>query len=562
MRPRPFLALAFTLTLALAGAGQSPPQEAGQVSALLPAAHIERGSQPRLPANLQDPVFWRDWFETEDKARARLSLVDGSLLNVGSSARVQVAEHDQQTERTELELKFGKVRAEVKHRAQPSGRFEIRTDTAVVGVIGTHVYVDGTAALTTVINFGGTVDVANIDPAVKEKEMLQPLELAEIEPGQKPRKRWATLEELLQAMEDTLPGPLTRLVPQRVRAGSCVSATSGDPLSGLASQQSESPPLGLETHGCTAPDITPVKICAPPSTPPGVYEYALAGADGVRRWAAYMVEPQAELQDAWLVYMDPLPLGATHTARLVGAEEKPLAGVPVHIRQGGAEETVTTDVEGGFVIEARQLGPIEVEVPRGSGEETPGPFEDLKPIKVTLHVVDKIDEKGEVPDFGQRGSLVTVKGAVEKASLGEQALPVLKTVLRGGKMLSTVALPRQVLEGAQPLNLTDPGGKQESRRVFVYDIIGGRLDQHALSSGMVTQGEFLVCVGGGPQKVKARIGAAGPVHFTGKGGKGRQFEDSFTVTGTGLLRIPFQIQAEKGSPTGIPFSLTLRLEKD
>jgi hypothetical protein len=58
-------------------------QEAGQVSALLPLAHIERGSAAPLEAKLQDAVLWQDWFATEEKARARLSLVDGSLLNVG-----------------------------------------------------------------------------------------------------------------------------------------------------------------------------------------------------------------------------------------------------------------------------------------------------------------------------------------------------------------------------------------------------------------------------------------------------------------------------------------------
>lgn len=558
---RRLLVLAFLLIVALPVTAQTAPQEAGQVSALLPAAHIERGSSSPVEVKLRDPVFWRDWFETEEKARARLSLVDGSLLNVGSQARVQVVENNQATERTELELKFGKVRAQVKERTQPGGRFEIRTDTAVIGVIGTHVYVDGAGAMTTVINFGGKVQVFSSDPNVKKDEILEQFELAEVEPGQPIRKRMATLQELLQALEDTLPGLVTRLIPQRVRAGSCVSASSGDPIGGLAGQNPDAPNLELAPRGCGAPDITPLRICAPANAAPGVYEYALQGADGIERWAAYVIEPPTELQDAWLVYVDPLPLGARHTARLVGKDDKPLAGVPVHIRQGGEEKTVETDEEGGFVIEARQLGPLEVEVSRGGGEPT-GPFEDIKPIKVTLQVVEKIDDKPEMPEFSQRGSLVTVRGEVETASLGDRALPILKTVMPNGRTLSTVPVPRDIPEGARSLDLTDPSGGRRSQSLFIYDVLGGRLDQNLLSSGAVTQGEFLVCVAGGPQKVKARIFAAGPVHFRGKGGKGKRFEQSFGVSGTGLLRIPFQIQAEKGSPTGIPFALTLRLERD
>jgi hypothetical protein len=561
MRAQSLAVVVFSLALALPGAAQSAPQEAGQVSALLPAAHVERGSSSPLEVKLRDPIFWRDWFETEEKARARLSLVDGSLLNVGSKARVQVVENNQATERTELELKFGKVRAQVKERTQPGGRFEIRTDTAVIGVIGTHVYVDGAGPLTTVINFGGKVQVSSSDPTIKKNEFLEQFELAEVERGQPIRKRMATLQELLQALEDTLPGLVTRLIPQRVRAGSCVSASSGDSIGGLAGQNPNAPNLELAPRGCEAPDITPLRICAPATAAPGVYEYALQGADGIQRWAAYVIEPPAELQDAWLVYVDPLPLGSTHTARLVGKEDKPLPGVPVHIRQGGEEKTVATDEEGGFVIEARQLGPVEVEVSRGGGEPT-GPFEDIKPIKVTLQVVEKIDEKPEMPEFSQRGSLVTVPGEVASASLGERALPVLKTVLRNGRTLSSVPVPRDIPEGARSLDLTDPSGERRSRELFVYDILGGRLDQNLLNSGAVTQGEFLVCVAGGPQKVKAHIVAAGPVHFRGRGGKGKRFEQSFSVSGTGLLRIPFQIQAEKGSPTGIPFALMLRLERD
>ncbi|MCI0404202.1 MAG: FecR domain-containing protein [Acidobacteria bacterium] len=573
---RPLLAsVGLAVLLPVSLGAQAPTDKAGEVSALLPVGRIQRGATPPAEARLQDAVHWQDWFETEARGRARLALVDGSQINVGSEARFQVLRAQAATQQTEVELQFGKIRSRV--AGAPGKRFEVRTDSAVVGVIGTHFYISRAPGLTTVINFEGRVTVRNADAGVAGEERLEPFELAEVEPGKPPRKRLATLDEIIRALEDTLPGPVMQLSPQRARAGSCISASVDFDLK--LYKWIDAPPLKLVPRTCGGPDIQPLSICVPPTARPGAYEYAFQAPDGTMRWAAFLVERQAELQDAWLVYLDPLPLGATHTARLLGAEEKPLAGVRVHIRQGGEEKTVATDENGGFMIEARQLGALEVEVPR-EDRAAPSeaskpimplkwsmpPFDALESIKVSINVVQKLDETGQIPQFAQRGSLVTVKGDLESAVLGDRRLPLLKTALRGGGTLSTFPLPRQIPEGAQPLSLTEPGRPPRSQALFVYEIVGGRLDQHALISGNVTPGEFLVCVGVShtqPQKLRARISAVGPVQFRGKGAKGKRFEDTFSVTSSGLLRIPFQIQAEKtGSSAAIPFTLTLVLSEN
>ncbi len=564
---KPFLAAAAVTILLPFSAGAQASDKAGEISALLPVARIERGAQPPAAAKLQDAVHWRDWFETEARGRARLALLDGSQINVGSEARFQVLRPQGTTQQTEVELQFGKIRNQV--AGAPGKRFEVRTDSAVVGVIGTHFYISRAPGLTTVINLEGQVTVRNADPGVSGEETLEPFELAEIEPGKPPRKRWATLEEILRALEDTLPGPVTRLSPHRARAGSCIPASVDEQLSPDAIAI---PGLLITSRRCEGPDIQPVQICVPENAQPGAYEYSVDAPDGSKHWGAFLIEPRAELQDAWLVYLDPLPLGSTHTARLLGAGEKPLAGIGVHIRQGGEQKTVTTDAEGGFVIEARQLGAIEVEVPRGASQASMPlkwsiqGFDALKPIKVSIQVVEKIEEPGGVPPFAQRGRLVTVKGELESATLGDRRLPLLKTALRGGGALSTFPVPRQMSEGAHPLSLAEPGRTPRSQPLFVYEIVGGRLDQHALISGNVTPGEFLVCVGlsdGPARNLRARISAAGPVQFRGQGAKGKKFEDTFGVSSSGLLRIPFQIQAEKtGTSAAIPFTLTLVLSEN
>lgn len=553
---------------ALSGPAAAQTTPAGEVTALLPLARVQRGNTPPGEIRLNDPVFWRDWVETEARARARLALLDGSILNVGSQARLQVLRHDQATEQTELELEFGKVRAVVKKLGRPEGRFEVRTEMAVVGVIGSHIYVDSARSLTTVINFQGSVRVHNADRSVPGEEILEPFELAEIEPGRPPRKRWATMEELLRALEDTLPGLVTRLQPQKARAGSCSPASSADSMADSDGDGmiASFPFLEIQARPCALPGLTPVRVCVPKTANPGVYEYAVPGADGVERFGAFLVQPAAPLQDAWLLYSPQLPAGATHQGRLVGRNHEPLAGVPIHIRHQGQQEVVHTHEDGSFPLQAPEKGTLELEVRRGTVAAGGSPLMDPpQPIKVEIEIVDRLEADKDLPEFKQRGTLVTVPGEVRSARLGDQTLPVLRTATRSGKTFSSFPVPRDMPEGPASLELEDPAGKRRTRRLFVYDILGGHLDQRQLMSGNKTQGWFLVCVGStdnNKQKVRAHITAAGPVQFRGKGGQGKKFQRTFKVEPNGLLRIPFEIQAEKtGSPTPIPAVLTLRLEE-
>lgn len=566
MRNSARLAL-FLLVLGLALPAEPAAQgtRAGEVTALLPTARVERGGAAGADLRLNDAVFWRDWVETAVRARARLALDDGSLLNLGSGARLQVLRHDQTTQQTELELKFGKVRAVVQKVTRPDGRFEVRTETAVVGVIGTHVYVDAAAALTTAINFEGSVRVRSTDPTITGEEILAQFELAEIEPGQPIRKRLATLEELLRALEDTLPGLTIRLQPQQARAGSCVSAVTSGGLAATGGRLVSAPFLEVTPRACATPELAPVRVCVPEDAAPGAYEYAARGADGVTRWGAFLVQPAAPLQEARLLTLPELPPGATHYGRLVGRDDEPLPGVPIRVRKDGQEETIYTDENGGFTVQAPESGKLELEVARDAGSEESGPLAaPLPPIRQTIAVADTLEADSTLPEFSQRGGAVNVPGELRGARLGDRTLPVLRTVTRAGRQVSSVAIPPAMPEGPAPLELEDPAGNRRSQPLLVYEILSAQLDQRSLMSGNQTEGEFLVCVGSTDDKnmkVRALIFAVGPVRFRGKGGKGKTYRRTFGVEPNGLLRIPFEIQAEKGAPgAGIPFTLTLRLE--
>ena len=557
----------FLLLAATAFPLAAPAQdEAGRVTALLPVARVERGGGGAAELRLQDAVFWRDWVETEPRGRARLGLLDGSIVNVGSEARFQVVRHEQTTGQTEIELQYGKVRAEVKKLAV-EGRFQVRTETAVVGVIGTHVYIAIAGALTTVINFEGSVGVSSSDLSLPGREVLQPFELAEIERGRPPRKRWATLQELLQAMQDTLPGPVLPVQPQQARAGSCISAVTSGGLAAADGPIASTPFLEMTPRACAGETLTPVRICVPETAEPGVYEFAAQGADGATRYGAFLVQPPAPLQDAWLLYEPELPPGSTHYGRLVGRDNQPLAGVPIRARMDGKEETLYTDENGGYLLKAPEKGTIELEVVGPEAGPGASPVEAApQPIKVTINVAETAEPSSDLPEFRQRGTLVTVPGEVAGARLGARDLPVLRTVTRAGRTVSSVAVPRDAPEGPSPLELEDPAGKRRSKPLTVYELLMARLDQAALMSGAETRGEFFVCVGTSgagrpPRRVRAHIVAIGPVRFIGDGAKGKRYERRFEVGPDGLLRVPFEIQAEKGAAgPGIPFTLILSLE--
>ena len=100
----------------------------------------QRGNQVvRSTAQKDMAVFFQDVLETGVGGRMRARLDDGSILALGSQARLTVAEHNTATQQTTLQLQYGKVRAQVVEKTRPDAKFEVHTNTAVAGVLGTPV---------------------------------------------------------------------------------------------------------------------------------------------------------------------------------------------------------------------------------------------------------------------------------------------------------------------------------------------------------------------------------------------------------------------------------------
>ncbi len=139
---------------------QADGQHAGQINALIPA--VKRNTQT---AKLNEDLRWNDLLKTEHSGRARAGLTDGSILSVGSDSELLIVQHDGASQQTSLEMNFGKVRSQVVKITKPGGKFELKTPNAVIGVIGTDVYVAYNSNKTTVICYTGRVSVTPIGNA-------------------------------------------------------------------------------------------------------------------------------------------------------------------------------------------------------------------------------------------------------------------------------------------------------------------------------------------------------------------------------------------------------------
>jgi FecR protein len=161
--------LAFSLSALLCipseilAAPDTPGQRAGEVSRVIPAVSIARGAKT-ISASPKTVVDWLDAVNTQASARARVALDDGSVLNVGSDSSIKVLKHDLGAQQTELELTYGKIRAQAQKITKPDGKFEVRTPAGVAGVVGTDFFTgfDNSTGTMNVIVFEGIVKVCNL----------------------------------------------------------------------------------------------------------------------------------------------------------------------------------------------------------------------------------------------------------------------------------------------------------------------------------------------------------------------------------------------------------------
>src|SRR5258706_1467710 len=221
----------------------APPvgAKAGSISALLPVAKIYRGlgkNQSSADAKKGDDVVWNDLVRTEKGGRARITLNDQSILSLGSQAELRIVKHDARSQQTALQLGYGRLRAEVASVTRDGGKFELRTPTAVAGVIGTDFGSDSSLpGTTTFICISGMVQVSNSDPNVPGTVPCPAGQTTTVSTGLAPTApKPATQQQIQQLIQDTEPAVIAALSPASALQGASLVATAtGSPMAGLTS---------------------------------------------------------------------------------------------------------------------------------------------------------------------------------------------------------------------------------------------------------------------------------------------------------------------------------------
>jgi hypothetical protein len=209
--PFGFSCAALLFLFLIGAAGQTKPSRAGEIRALVPTGHIVRTGVPELTAERNAPVYWQDLINTERGGRVRVGLLDGSVLNVGSESSLRILQHDPGAQQTQIELNYGRVRANAVRIARPGGKFEVRTPVAVAGVVGTGFSLFSAADLSLVYCFVNSVRVRNADENVHGEVILHAGEYTRVAKGMPPTPAAPALAEDLRKEEDetSIPsGPL------------------------------------------------------------------------------------------------------------------------------------------------------------------------------------------------------------------------------------------------------------------------------------------------------------------------------------------------------------------
>ena len=141
------------------------PRGIGIVTALEGQATVTRVilSQQPLPLKFRDQVFFKDRISTEEHSIVRVLLKDKAVVTVRELSTLTITETEERGRVSVLDMLSGKLSLAVARlRMAPGEAIEIRTPNAVVGVRGTFLVVETSAAPTAQLRSGQAAAITNI----------------------------------------------------------------------------------------------------------------------------------------------------------------------------------------------------------------------------------------------------------------------------------------------------------------------------------------------------------------------------------------------------------------
>jgi len=195
------------IVLLAAAAMWAVPSGIGRATKVVRSADLlRRSATTKLKEN--DAVEENDRIRTQSSGRVRVVLNDGSILNLGQSSLLTVRATTATSRAGSLELAYGRVRAVVTQSKSAPALFEVRTATAVCGVLGTTLFVDSSRDLTRIANLSddatSRVRVVSTNPQAPGEVILLPGQGTSVPVSRAPQppRRWSP-EEVRAANADT-----------------------------------------------------------------------------------------------------------------------------------------------------------------------------------------------------------------------------------------------------------------------------------------------------------------------------------------------------------------------
>ena len=311
------LAAMLLISIVPSWAANTPPK-AGNITALLPVAKITRGSGKQAvttEAKKGDPLVWNDLVKTEKGGRARITLADQSILSLGSQAELRIVKHDAKSQQTALEMAYGRVRAQVANITRDGGSFELRTPTAVAGVIGTDFGVDSSSVGgDTFVCLAGAVQISNSNKTVPGSVQCTAGQTTTVQPGKPPTPpQPASPQQLQQIIEDTEPAIIASISPAAALPGTTFDTTIAGQNMAAVNTVSVSGSGVAATLKSAASTGVQIHVVVDPAAAPGPRTITLAKTQGASSATVFTVlgPPTGDPKTAYLQTLQQLTQAGT-----------------------------------------------------------------------------------------------------------------------------------------------------------------------------------------------------------------------------------------------------------
>ncbi|MFP4308252.1 MAG: FecR domain-containing protein [Desulfococcaceae bacterium] len=277
--PRPRFAFAALCSLAIFQmfVPAAFARSAGEFTVVIGEVDLTRDDDAARIVSVGDGVAAGDIVRTKSGARAEIELSDGARLRIGPGSRLEIARHliGDENPKTMLQLFRGKVRNIVERaRELVPGTFEVRTETAVIGVRGTDFVAYHQAEITGAIFLEGEGYCYSLGKPDEIRRILAGQTMIAADRFQPPRIRRATPLEMEQNAVDA---------PSEGAEAGGLTAANDRPSAGKPGPDSDdesAPGDGPPDASAPPPGDAPREAEAPPPAAPESDDFRFSDAGG------------------------------------------------------------------------------------------------------------------------------------------------------------------------------------------------------------------------------------------------------------------------------------------